>query len=90
MSPLPHNASLRPEAVGEPAPSPAEPQISQIPQSTHSFDDGPTDTRERNPKRRKTDSSGPVPILTNIRSRICAKFDVEMGDNVRETLNSMW
>lgn len=87
MSLPPHNASLRPDAGDELAPSLAEPQI---PHNLHNLDDDPSETRERNPKRRKTEASVAVPILTNIRSRICAKFGVEMGDNVRETLNSMW
>ena len=87
MSLPPHNASLRPDAGGELVPSLPEPQIAHNP---HNLDDDPSDTRERNSKRRKTEASAGVPILTNIRSRICAKFGVAMGENVRETLNSMW
>ncbi|CAK7202518.1 serine/threonine-protein kinase M1 [Sporothrix eucalyptigena] len=84
MSIPPCNASLPPTDVGgEPAPSLAATQNQQNP------DDDPPDIRERNPKRRKTDAYSPVSILANIRNRICAKFGVEMGDNVRETLNNM-
>ncbi|KJR82707.1 serine/threonineeeee-protein kinase ATR [Sporothrix schenckii 1099-18] len=86
MSIPPENASLRPDAEGEPAPAPME---SQIPNNNYSVDDDGTENQERESKRRKTEPSAPVPILTNIRNRICAKFGVEMGDNVRETLSTM-
>ncbi|CAK7229924.1 serine/threonine-protein kinase M1 [Sporothrix bragantina] len=84
MSIPPRNASLPPAgAGGEPVPSFAATQNQQNP------DNDPSDIRERNPKRQRTDAASPVPILTNIRSRICAKFGVDMGDNVRETLSNM-
>lgn len=81
MSVPPHNAFPRPDAGGQPAPSLVVPQ---------NPNDDPFESRERNAKRRKTEGSATVPMMTNIRSRICAKFDVEMGDNLRETLTSMW
>ncbi|CAK7270713.1 serine/threonine-protein kinase M1 [Sporothrix epigloea] len=52
--------------------------------------DDTSDTRERHPKRQKTNAAAAsVPLLTVIRNRICAKFGVELGGNVRDTLDGM-
>ncbi|CAK7236748.1 serine/threonine-protein kinase M1 [Sporothrix curviconia] len=84
MSIPPRNASLPPaNAGGGPAPPLAATQNQQ------NLDDDLPDVPERNPKRQRTDAAATVPVLTGIRNRICAKYGVEMGDSVRDTLTNM-
>ncbi len=80
MSQMPHNAPVRPHGSGELARSLAvQPNL----------DDDPFDSRPANAKRRKTEASGPVSMMANLRGRISATFDTEMGDSVQKTLTHM-
>ncbi|CAK7274483.1 serine/threonine-protein kinase M1 [Sporothrix epigloea] len=84
MSMPPRNVSPTPADVGGVALPPLA-----APQDKENAHDDPSEIRERNPKRQKTSAPVSVPLLTIVRNRICAKFGVEMGGNVRDTLEFM-
>ena len=84
MSMPPRNASPTPADVGVVAVPPLA-----APRDKENACDDPSDIRERNPKRQKTSAPVSVSLLTIVRNRICAKFGVEMGSNVRDTLELM-
>ena len=79
MSLPPHNASLRPDD-GEPADALVVAQHQQ---------DDPFDSRERNPKRQRTEGAAPVSVQEALRTRMCTKFSIEMGDGLWETARNM-
>ncbi|OAA61648.1 inositol kinase kinase [Niveomyces insectorum RCEF 264] len=82
MSLLFHNASQQVGGGGSG-------EAARSPVAGRQLDEDPLDDRERNPKRRKTDSMAPVSIVNNLRGRICEEFGVEMGGSLRETLTNM-